>query len=45
MTVNEILNLGFDEVLDIKNHYGEFIKDGKMTKSLSKGRECEMNGT
>ena len=30
---------------DIKNHYGEEISNGKMKKSLSKGRECEINGT
>jgi len=44
MSVDEILELGFTDVNNIKNHYGEEIKNGLMTKSLSKGRECDING-
>ena len=44
MSVDEILELGFTEVNNSKNDYGEENKNGFMTKSLSKGRECDING-
>ena len=50
LTEHEITKLGYDRVAKFKNHQGEDIKKGILTKALTNGRYCkvykhELNGT
>jgi hypothetical protein len=45
MSDSEIIRAGYKEILDIRNHIDEPISNGKISKQLSKGRECQTNGS
>ena len=45
MSEDQIIEIGFVEVIDVKNHIDEQISNGMVSKQLSTGRECDTDGS